>query len=287
MLTLLESKSSSISLILQWNCKMRDAEQEGCGYNQTMQTETLQHLLDINKQFYQTFGNAFAHTRRRIQPGIRRLLTETIPPHGDWLDLGCGSGALGLEWIAQKHQGCYTGLDFSPVLLAEARKAVAPHLPAPGLDVQYLQADLGDPNWTEVLLQAHYDGLLAFAALHHIPGSEARLALLKQIRSLLPTGGLFIHSEWQFMNSPRWQKRILPWSKVDIADTDLDPGDTLLDWRHILPGQVEQIGLRYVHHFNRPELADLAANSGFNIHAEFESDGKEGNLGLYQVWQAV
>ncbi len=229
-----------------------------------MQENTREALLAINRKFYQTFGDAFAHTRRRIQPGIRRLLTETIPPHGSWLDLGCGSGALGLEWIVQKREGLYLGLDFSPVLLEEARKAVAPLLPAPGLDVKYLQADLGDPHWTEALPRTAFDGLLAFAALHHIPDSQARLALLKQVRGLLPTGGLFIHSEWQFMNSPRWRKRILPWSKVNLADADLDPGDTLLDWRHILPGQVEQVGLRYVHHFNRAELTELAANSGFD-----------------------
>ena len=89
------------------------------------------------------------------------------------------------------------------------------------------------------------------------------------------------------MNSPRWRKRILPWSKVNLADADLDPGDTLLDWRHILPGQVEQVGLRYVHHLNRAELTNLAANSGFDIQMEFESDGKEGNLALYQIWRAI
>ena len=111
-----------------------------------MQENTREALLAINRKFYQTFGDAFAHTRRRIQPGIRRLLTETIPPHGIWLDLGCGSGALGLEWIVQKRTGLYLGLDFSPVLLEEARKAVAPQLPAPGLDVKYLQADLSDPT---------------------------------------------------------------------------------------------------------------------------------------------
>jgi SAM-dependent methyltransferase len=267
--------------------KLRQRFPPASGYNHPMQIEIRQQLLTLNRQFYQTFGDAFAHTRRRIQPGIHRLLAETIPPHGSWLDLGCGSGALGLEWIRHNRTGSYTGLDFSPVLLAEARRAVAPHLPAPGLEVQYVQADLGDPGWTESLPQAQFDGLLAFAALHHIPGSQARLALLKQVRSLLPAGGLFIHSEWQFMNSPRWQKRILPWSKVDLSDADLDPGDTLLDWRHSLPGQMEQVGLRYVHHFTRTELTELAASSGFTIHSEFESDGKEGNLGLYQVWQAV
>jgi len=252
-----------------------------------MQETTRQQLLTLNRKFYQTFGDAFAHTRRRIQPGIHRLLKDTIPPHGHWLDLGCGSGALGLQWIEQKRTGGYTGLDFSPVLLAEARKAVAQHLPAPDLTVTYHQVDLGNHRWTAALPDKQYDGIFAFAALHHIPDTAARLALLRQVRSLLSPGGTFIHSEWQFMNSPRWRKRILPWSTADIPEDDLDPGDTLLDWRHILPGQKEQVGLRYVHHFNRAELANLAANSGFDIQMEFDSDGKEGNLALYQIWQAV
>lgn len=252
-----------------------------------MQAETLKRLLYLNKQFYQTFGDAFAHTRRRIQPGIRRILQEILPPEGNWLDLGCGSGALGLEWIMQKRQGAYLGLDFSPVLLAEARKTIAPHLPAPGLDMQYLQADLGDPHWTENLPRTQFDGVLAFAALHHIPGSQARMALLQEVRRLLQPGGLFIHSEWQFMNSKRWQKRVLPWSTVGLTEEAVEPGDTLLDWRHSLPGQQERVGLRYVHLFSRRELTELAAGSGFSLQTEFESDGKEGNLGLYQVWRAI
>ncbi len=39
-----------------------------------MQQEIIQHLLDINSHFYETFGGVFAATRRRIQPGIRSLL---------------------------------------------------------------------------------------------------------------------------------------------------------------------------------------------------------------------
>ena len=58
-----------------------------------MQENVIQQLLDINFQFYQTFGEAFAATRRRVQPGIRKVL-ERIPDKGKWLDLGCGSGGL-------------------------------------------------------------------------------------------------------------------------------------------------------------------------------------------------
>ncbi|HWR65068.1 MAG TPA: hypothetical protein VN364_03015, partial [Bellilinea sp.] len=62
-------------------------------------------------------------------------------------------------------------------------------------------------------------------------------------------------------------------------------GDTLLDWRYALPGQPEQVGLRYVHLFSREELAELAAQAGFAVESEFESDGEGGRLGLYQAWR--
>jgi hypothetical protein len=65
----------------------------------------------------------------------------------------------------------------------------------------------------------------------------------------------------------------------------LEAGDTLLDWRFALPGQPEQNGLRYVHLFERAELAELAAAAGFTVVDEFESDGEGGRLGLYQAWR--
>ena len=62
-------------------------------YNCGMKEEIIKKLLAINQEFYQSFGEAFAETRRRIQPGVKRVLAELIHD-GDWLDLGCGSGAL-------------------------------------------------------------------------------------------------------------------------------------------------------------------------------------------------
>ncbi len=271
-----------------------------------MKPQMVAYLLDLNRQFYQTFGMAFAVTRRRVQPGIQRILSQ-LAPVGNWLDLGCGNGALALEWARQGRQGLYFGLDFSPTLLEEARQAVA-HLTLQGLNIDFAQIDLADPTWPEVLLHSgawsqeeeqvvaggpawvtspQLDGILTFAVLHHLPGVELRQRVLRQARSLLSPGGLFIHSVWQFQHSPRLMERRLPWEKVGLNADELDAGDTLLDWRHALPGQQDQVGFRYVHLFSRPELAVLANDAGFEIISEFESDGQGGRLGLYQTWQAV
>ncbi len=248
-----------------------------------MDSATRTRLLEINRQFYETFGAAFAATRRRIQPGVRRVLAA-LPPGGCWLDLGCGSGALAAEWARQGRTGCYWGVDFSAALLNEAQAAVAGLTP-PGLTLGFQPVTLGDPHWATALPAQRWDGVLCFAALHHLPGAAERLALLQQVRALLPPGGWFIHSEWQFQHSPRLLARVQPWEQVGLAAADLEPGDTLLDWRAALPGQPEQVGLRYVHCFSPAELADLAAQAGFTITETFESDGQGGRLAIYQQWQ--
>jgi len=250
-----------------------------------MDSATVSFLLTLNRQFYQTFGQSFAETRRRVQPGVRRVL-ERLPPEGCWLDLGCGAGSLAVEWARQARRGEYLGLDFSPQLLAEARQAVAGR-PIEGLSLQFGLVDLSQPAWNAGLDQASFNGVLAFAVLHHLPGQELRRQVLRRVRDLLVPGGWFIHSEWQFQHSPRLLARRLPWEKVDLHAEELDEGDTLFDWRHALPDHGGQVGLRYVHLFDRAELASLASSTGFEVFEEFESDGTGGRLGLYQFWRSV
>ena len=164
------------------------------------------------------------------------------------------------------------------------------------LAIRFAGADLSDEDWPAVLDQAAlddetvpglWDGVLAFAVLHHIPSLDLRLRILRQVRSLMKEDGRFYHSEWQFQHSEKLMARRQPWESVGISGDTLDKGDTLLDWRHVMPEQEEEVGLRYVHLFNRDELSYLAKASGFKIIDEFESDGQGGNLGLYQTWQPL
>jgi 2-polyprenyl-3-methyl-5-hydroxy-6-metoxy-1,4-benzoquinol methylase len=128
--------------------------------------------------------------------------------------------------------------------------------------------------------------ITAFAVLHHIPSHQLRLNILKAIHQLLKPDGLFIHSNWQFLNSEKLKARIQPWDVAAISEpvlsgvevSEVDAGDYLLDWRS------GGTGLRYVHHFDEGELKELAAAAGFHVNDIFYSDGETGNLGLYQVW---
>lgn len=239
-----------------------------------MDAETAQRLIALNRKFYAEFGQSFSETRQRLQPGVREIISKW---RGDEriLDLGCGNGELARTLAAREHRGSYLGLDFSPPLLREAQRQPG------GFTANFHPADLTASDWP---LDPHFsqlDIVTAFAVLHHIPGWDLRYRLLQRIHTLLAPDGRFIHSEWQFLNSAKLKRRIQPWERVDLADSQVDDGDYLLDWRS--GGE----GLRYVHHFSEEELADLAAATGFMILDTFFSDGEGGRLGLYQVWQAI
>lgn len=246
-----------------------------------MDQQTAAELLLINKRFYNEFGDAFAATRRRIQPGVSRIL-EMIPAEkpSDWLDLGCGSGALGRIWAGQGRSGSYTGLDFSGPLLRESERVTA-ELSDEKLRLSYVPGDLMDPEWGKALGSNKFDGVLAFASLHHIPGYENHLRIFHQVREVLKDGGRFIFSVWQFQNSPKLMQRVQPWSLAGMDPDKLEGGDTLLDWRYALPENKEKRGLRYVHLFSETELDGLAENCGFEKCEQFYSDGADGNLALY------
>ena len=242
-----------------------------------MKAQTAARLLNLNKQFYQTFGYDFSSTRQRLQPGVLRVMNrlggdETI------LDLGCGNGELTRELMRRGHRGRYTGLDFSLPMLEVARHGWE-DLPA-----TFIRADLTAAGWEKRVSESAsqlFDWVVAFAVLHHIPGKAMRRELLRKVRRLLADDGLFVHSNWQFLNSEKLRERIQPWSEAGLTEADVDPGDTLLDWRS--GGR----GLRYVHAFDEAELSALAAATGFRVRESFLSDGADNRLGLYQVWEAA
>jgi trans-aconitate methyltransferase len=249
--------------------------QENCLDNLYVKPDTTARLINLNRQFYQTFGIHFSTTRQRLQPGVIQIL-EALEPSANILDLGCGNGELARALANRGHRGAYIGLDFSVQLLAEAVQSVRE-----SLDATFLQADLSTPEWDAHIPKITIDITLAFAVLHHLPGDQLQKRVLLKVHKLLIPGGRFIHSEWQFMNSPRLRARVQPWHTIGLTKSEVDNQDYLLDWRH------GGYGLRYVHHFDEKELAILADETRFVILDTFYADGDGGRLGLYQVWEKV
>lgn len=242
-----------------------------------MNPDTVNLLIALNHQFYQTFAAQFSATRTRLQPGVQRILTG-IPTRASILDLGCGNGELYRALRLAGRQGLYVGLDFSADLLHIASDSARTDL-VEDPNAVFLQADLSNESWHTALPATKFDYILAFASLHHLPSQQLHLRILAKIKDLLSHQGIFIHSAWQFLNSAKLKARIQPWEKVGLAAQDVEQNDYLLDWRR--GGD----GLRYVHHFSESELQSLANQSGFEIVETFLSDGEGGKLGLYQVWR--
>lgn len=232
-----------------------------------MKPTTAQTLLEINREFYDRFGDSFSATRQRLQPGVKKIL-ETIQADESVLDLGCGNGLFLRELRGRGHQAALLGVDFSLPLLRDAEST-------PG--VEFREVDLTKLSEWKVEY-GEWNVVTMFAALHHIPSHEIRLDILKTVKKLLKPNGKFILSNWQFLNSGKLRARVQPWERAGLSDSDVDEGDYLLDWRS--GGD----GLRYAHQFSVEELLGLAGQAGFKVEASFLSDGENGKLGLYQIW---
>jgi 2-polyprenyl-3-methyl-5-hydroxy-6-metoxy-1,4-benzoquinol methylase len=238
-----------------------------------MDSAVADRLIELNRGFYTRFGDSFSATRRRIQPGVRRVL-EMSKGDEDILDLGCGNGEFARELAKRGHRGSYLGVDYSLPLLREAESQPE------GLSAKFMEVDLTKLSVISDQLSdpGGWSVITAFAVLHHVPSRELRLSILKTVRLLLKPDGLFIHSNWQFLHSEKLKARIQPWEAASFAPSEVEPGDYLLDWRS------RGRGLRYVHHFDETELKELAETSGFRVSRSFSSDGEGGKLSLYQIW---
>ena len=248
-----------------------------------MNSATAARLVALNREFYDQFGDSFSATRGRLQPGVMRIL-ETLRGDESILDLGCGNGELARELARRRHHAPYLGLDFSLPLLRAAESHPE------GFAATFRVVDLTQlsvrsaksPDFAQSRETLDSDSawslITAFAVLHHIPGEELRLNLLRTVHGLLAEDGRFILSNWQFLNSERLKARIQPWEAVGLSSSEVDEGDYLLDWKR------GGTGLRYAHHFSAEELSALAEQTGFRVNESFLSDGEGGKLGLYQVW---
>jgi SAM-dependent methyltransferase len=237
-----------------------------------MLPETARRLVDLNRAFYQSFAATFAETRARVQPGAQRLLGR-IAPENAVADLGCGNGNAARWLAAHNHRGAYLGIDLSQSLLAIARERTYPFA------ADFRCADFLEEGWDTDLSKGSFPFVLAFALLHHIPGEPGRVAFLDACRRMLSPDGVLFLSHWQFLRSEKLRARIVPWQDAGFAEGVVDPGDYLLDWRR------DGKGLRYVHVLDPQERRTLAQRCGFCEVENFSSDGENGRLADYAVWQ--
>jgi len=260
----------------------------------SMDRETVERLLALNRAFYAAFARPFAASRPVSDPALVCILPY-IPARASVLDVGCGNGRLAFLLDRERPGTTYLGVDAVPELVELAR-AQAAHFAA--ISAEFCVADVARPGWGKTLvgagpsaeftpsgaeglragpstgLRASFDCAVALAVLHHIPSFDLRAQVLREIASLLKPGGLLVLSTWQFLDSPRMRRKIVDWTEAGIPKEALEPGDYLLDWKR------EGRGLRYCHLVDEAEVERLAAASGFCVRETFRAGGREGNLSL-------
>lgn len=233
-------------------------------------------LIEINRFFYDRYSSSFSATRSRVQPGVQKILGQ-IGKMDRVLDVGCGNGTLARALATAGFTGEYVGLDMSSELISHAESLLGN---PQGGTYHFQQIDLEDKGWHETLSGDPYDWLVSFAVLHHLPGKDLRSQTATAFARLVSQQSRVGISVWQWHHSERLRQRVQPWSFVGIKPEDVDIGDVLLDWR-----AGETLGLRYVHTFSEDSLQSLAEAAGFQVLQSFYSDGKTGDLALYQIWR--
>jgi len=238
-----------------------------------MDEQIIQQLIAINRKFYTEFASAFSETRSSAQTRLDRIVAY-IGNAGKILDVGCGNGRLAERLEREGKRARYVGVDASPQLITIAltRKMHLRHIAA-----DFFVADITQPNWSAPFADTLFDVAVALAVLHHIPGFDLRVAVLRDIHALLQPGARLVLTNWAFDRTERQRKRIVPWSHVGLDESALEPGDALLAW------QRGGVGYRYCHLITPEEMQRLAEQSGFQVVKQYYADAE---LNLYSVLKA-
>ncbi|MFO7741079.1 MAG: class I SAM-dependent methyltransferase [Anaerolineae bacterium] len=238
-----------------------------------MNDETIERLLALNRDFYASFAEHFAASRSVSDPALTSILPY-LPYGATILDVGCGNGRLALLLDQERPGSTYVGVDAIPELIDEAREQTTR---LPRTDVTFRVADVTRRDWTDHLPHTPFDCVVALAVLHHIPAFALRSQVLRGVAEVLKAEGNAILSTWRFLAHPRMRRKIVDWSRVGVDESELEPGDYLLDWKR--GGR----GLRYCHLVDEEEMGRLAAASGFVVQETFRAGGREGDLSLFAV----
>ena len=242
-----------------------------------MENGTAERLLALNREFYATFARPFAASRPVSDPGLACILPY-IPGRASVLDVGCGNGRLASLLDRERPGATYLGLDAVPEMIEVAR-VQSETLAA--ISAGFLVTDVSRPGWAQGLPGAPFDCGVGLAFLHHIPGFDQRVQVLREIAGTLKHDGCLILSTWQFLDSARLRRKIVDWTEVGVAADALDAGDYLIDWHR------EGRGLRYCHLVDEAEMARLAAGSGFCVRETFRAGGREGTLSLIAILDSL
>ncbi len=229
-----------------------------------MDDTTIRRLNRLNQDFYSATADRFDLLRRGSWPGWMPLLPY-LPQKVRVLDVGCGNGRFGL-FLARQRDVTYHGIDNNPRLLERAQTILA------GIEATLELRDVVEnPPDSGV-----YDLVALFGMLHHVPGSQRRLDLMRRLASLVAPGGLLAFACWRFYEYERFREKFVPWPD----NLDREAGDYLLDWRR------GENAIRYCHYIDDAEHVGLIAASGLSQIETYRADGETHDANRYSILRA-
>ncbi len=259
-----------------------------------MTPEVARRMNRLNENFYRDNARSFDQTRQTAWPGWERCLcightTGALPRYGGVRVLDVASGNLRFaRYLAERLPGArvsYHGIDSCPELARDVRLPEGWEVTLQELDVVDALLGEGPDEDLGVRLEGGAADLVAcFGFFHHVPTTEARRRLLRELLSYTRTGGLCCVSLWRPMSDRRIARRARESTRaglrsLGLSEKELDKGDYLLGWQ----GRPDT--WRYCHHFDEEEIDGLvrAAQGTAELTARFCADGKAGDLNSYLV----
>ncbi|MBW1603044.1 class I SAM-dependent methyltransferase [Streptomyces sp. JJ66] len=122
-----------------------------------------------------------------------RVMLDTVEalggPRPRVLDLACGTGSISDRLLTRFPEARSTGVDLDPALLTIARGTFA----GDGR-VEFVSADLRQPDWTGRLPHRSYDAVLTATALHWLRTDELA-TLYGQLAGVVREGGVFLNAD--------------------------------------------------------------------------------------------
>ncbi|GAA1916174.1 class I SAM-dependent methyltransferase [Streptantibioticus ferralitis] len=117
------------------------------------------------------------------------LVEAVAGPSPVVLDLACGTGSISDRLLKRFPEARSTALDLDPALLTIARGHFADEP-----RIQFVTADLRDPEWTRKLPHREFDAVLTATALHWLQ-TEPLAWLYGEIAGVLRDGGIFMNAD--------------------------------------------------------------------------------------------
>ena len=138
------------------------------------------------------FMNRPHHAEQTIEKAERLLHFVSIEGKQDFLEVGCGSGAVS-NHIARKHSVNVTGTDIDPdqIRLAQQHSSNL-------ANIRFVEADATNLPFED----NDFDIVLSFGVMHHISNW---LDALREISRVLRPGGYFIY--WDLVY-PEWTAKV-------------------------------------------------------------------------------